>query len=134
VHLDRTSPSLLFDVTPARKFFRFSRLRILRRRKQEQLHSFFRKADLPDLSGFVVIEFAHSNRALLGEFSRYIVMLELVFHEKQIGKCSSLCLHRLKIRRARRCRNVQQFFRSRGAGKSMHLLIELDPCNYRYHG
>src|SRR5436309_3973776 len=80
--LHRTGPSFLLDVTPALEFLRLCSLRIAPRRKQEQLHSFFRQTDLRNLTGFIVIKNADTNRSLLRKSRRHIVMLQPVFHEK----------------------------------------------------
>src|SRR5207249_10994703 len=82
--LHRTGPSFLLDVTPALEFLRLSGLRIAPPRKQKQLHSFFRQTDLCNLTGFIIVKNPDTNRLLARKFTRHIVMLQPVFHEKQI--------------------------------------------------
>src|SRR5437762_1626055 len=53
-------------------------------RKQKQLYSFFRQTDLCNLTGFIIVKNPDTNRLLARKFTRHIVMLQPVFHEKQI--------------------------------------------------
>src|SRR5207244_10783304 len=93
----RPGPSLLLDVTPALELLRLSGLLIAPPRKQKQLHSFFRQTDLCNLTGFIIVKNPDTDRLLARKFTRHIVMLQPVFHEKQIVYCSSRLLHRLEF-------------------------------------
>src|SRR5438067_7975512 len=61
--LYHAGPSFLVNVTPALEFLRLAGLRIAPRRKQKQLHSFFRQTNLCNLTSFIVVKNADTDGA-----------------------------------------------------------------------
>src|SRR4026207_379481 len=94
--LNDASPSFKFNEPPIREIDHLISLRILFRWKEKELHSFLDDPDLRHSSHLFVIENATTQRTKLGELFRNVIMLESMFHEKQIAQCSGIRLKRIE--------------------------------------
>src|SRR2546423_335378 len=92
--------------------------------EKEELHSFFLHPNLGHAAHFIVVEDAGAERLEFREFSRDIVMFELMLHEEEVAQRSRVRLQRIEQHRAVRGGDGQEAARLVGAGKIVETLVD----------
>jgi hypothetical protein len=91
--------------------------RVPLRRKKKQLHPFLGEPDLGNATRLFIFKNAATDCLKIGEFCWDIVMLQPVFHKKQIAQCPRFSAYRVEHHRPRGSSHGQQFPRRRRSRK-----------------